>query len=89
VQIRNYAMLVLLAVYGFRSGEVCGHSRRHRLGARAHSSAATEAAEGWTVPLGRRGRRGDRALPHARAPALRVACGVCHVAPALSILLGR
>jgi integrase/recombinase XerD len=24
VQIRNYAMLVLLAVYGFRSGEVCG-----------------------------------------------------------------
>jgi integrase len=23
-QIRNYAMLVLLAVYGFRSGEVCG-----------------------------------------------------------------
>jgi site-specific recombinase XerD len=26
VQIRNYAMLVLLAVYGFRSGEVCGLS---------------------------------------------------------------
>ena len=25
-QIRNYAMLVLLAVYGFRSGEVCGLS---------------------------------------------------------------
>lgn len=26
VQIRNYAMLVLLAVYGFRAGEVCGLS---------------------------------------------------------------
>jgi integrase/recombinase XerD len=89
-QVRNYAMLLLLAVYGFRSGEVCGltlddidweHERIH--------PPRPKQAESGTVPVGRRGRRGDRALPHARAPALRIARGVCHAASALSTPLGR